>query len=238
MTPQAATVVGLAALGALVLAGRTREWWAPEPEAAEPVQLDDEQAEQSQGGGFDVQSFMATFDPRTYTTTWPEPMNAEANLSAFLLTIRRAEGTAGPNGYRTLFGGDLFNGYADHPRKAKQFTDKLGRRLWTSAAGAYQFMAVSPLPGGGSTKVDTWDRIKRRLSLPDFSPASQDAAAIELIREAGGLEMVRAGQFDAAVKQVRRIWASLPGAGYAQPEKSLASLRLVYADAGGTITEG
>lgn len=169
----------------------------------------------------------------TMTGTEQSPQ-AAANLAAFLLMIRSAEGTAGPNGYRTLFGGRLFEGWDDHPRRAVQFTDKAGRKLWTSAAGAYQFMAVSPIPGG-STKVNTWDRLAERLGLPDFSPASQDAAAVELIREAGALGDVQAGRFEAAVGKVRRIWASMPGAGYAQPEKTLDRLAQTYAQAGGAF---
>lgn len=160
---------------------------------------------------------------------------AKRNEAAFLRMIRYAEGTAGANGYRTMFGGGLFSSFADHPRKAHQFTDGNGRKLWTSAAGAYQFMAVSPLPSGGQTKVNTWDRIKAKLGLKDFSPAAQDAAAIELIREAGALADVRAGRFDSAVGKVRGIWASMPGAGYAQPEKALSSLRGIYAQAGGVF---
>lgn len=160
---------------------------------------------------------------------------AQRNRAAFLMTIRKAEGTAGPNGYSMLFGGGLFSGFADHPRQAKQFTDKAGRRLWTSAAGAYQFMAVSPIPTGGATRVNTWDRLAAKLDLPDFSPASQDLAAIELIDEAGALGDVEAGRFETAIGKVRRIWASLPGAGYSQHERSIDSLRVAFIDAGGTV---
>lgn len=160
---------------------------------------------------------------------------AEANTAAFLMMIRTAEGTAGHNGYRTLFGGQLFDDYSDHPRIAKAFVSN-GKRLWTSAAGAYQFMAVSPIPGGpSSTKVNTWDVVQARLGLPDFSPASQDAAAVELIREAGALGDVRSGRFDQAVNKVRRIWASMPGAGYSQPEKSMDALRVTYLNNGGAL---
>lgn len=159
---------------------------------------------------------------------------AEANAAAFLAMIRKAEGTAGPNGYRTIFGGRLFTSYADHPRQAVQFKDGAGRTLWTSAAGAYQFLAISPIPGG-YTRMDTWDRLQRKLGLVDFSPASQDAAALELIREAGALADVRAGRFDQAVTKVRTIWASMPGAGYAQPERRLEDLRAAYITAGGFL---
>lgn len=197
-----------------------------------------------QGGEPEVEQDTATYAPllqlidQTMAAIAPtDPSQAQRNLQAFLQAIRWAEGTAGPNGYRTLFGGRLFDGWVDHPRIAVQFTDGQGRRLWTSAAGAYQFMAVSPLPNGSgrTTKVDTWDRLKRKLNLPDFSPASQDAAAVELIREAGALRDVQTGHFAAAVSKVRGIWASLPGAGYAQPEKSLHSLQAIYTKHGGTL---
>lgn len=175
------------------------------------------------------------------STTWADAMNDETgdrNLSAFLGMIRQAEGTAQhADPYRVMFGHVIWTGdMADHPRRAVQFTDKKGRRLWTSAAGAYQFMARSPIPDGSGrwTGVDTWDRLARRLRLPDFGPDSQDRAAVALIDEAGALRDVRAGNFEAAVSKVRRIWASLPGAGHDQPERSLQWARAAYEAAGGT----
>lgn len=233
--------LALAAIAAAVLvlvAARMRAGWAPlfdDRSPPEPVQLDDGTQEQGQGAGFDVGAFMATFDPLTYLPGSMPDSAAAGNLQAFLAMIRKAEGTAGPNGYRTLFGGDLFDDVTDHPHLAKRFQNRAGQWLWTTAAGAYQFMAASPLPDGGSTKVDTWGTLQRRLGLPDFGPESQDAAAVELIREAGALDLVREGQFDEAVSKVRRIWASMPGAGYAQPEKSLTALRTAFVDAGGTL---
>ena len=93
-----------------------------------------------------------------------------ANLRAFLYMIRHCEGTAGENGYRTQFGGGLFDSFADHPRQA--ITRTLGGKPITStAAGAYQFLAR------------TWDECAKALGLPDFSPASQDAAATFLINQ-------------------------------------------------------
>lgn len=182
-----------------------------------------------------VESLLATLDPLTYWPTMTDEATEAANVSAFLWTIRCAEGTAGSDGYRTMFGGRKFASYADHPRNPLQFVDGDGRRLWSSAAGAYQFLAVSPLPSGGWTKVNTWDRIADKLGLPDFSPSSQDAAAVALINEAGALNDVRAGRFGAAVEKVRRIWASLPGAGYAQPERSMEWLESQYMRAGGVV---
>lgn len=153
----------------------------------------------------------------------PPPDQAERNLRAFLDMIATAEGTAGPNGYRTLFGGALFDGYADHPRQFATFTDRAGRTQRTSAAGRYQFLSR------------TWDELQRALDLPDFSPASQDSAAIELIRRRGALADVKAGRVADAVAKVAPIWASLPGAGYAQPERQLSTLVAAFEAAGGNL---
>lgn len=143
------------------------------------------------------------------------------NVIAYLAMLRVSEGTAGPNGYRTLVGGKLFNSYADHPRILVPLPN-LG--ISSSAAGAFQILRK------------TWDGVRVKLGLPDFSPASQDRAAIELIRQRGALADVRAGRFAAAVEKCRREWASLPGAGYGQRENSLASLEMVYLNAGGEVT--
>jgi len=156
--------------------------------------------------------------PSTYTPANVEEYQAQANVRAFLDMIAFAEGTSGPNGYRTLFGGQLFDSYAAHPRIYVPF-----RNTTSSAAGRYQMLAR------------TWDTLAARLGLPDFSPESQDAAAVELIRERGALNDVRAGRFELAVSKVRKIWASLPGAGYNQPEKNINTLAAAYMRAGGTM---
>lgn len=186
-------------------------------------------------GGLEADQGLSTAE---YLLSYVDPMSYltnNKNVAAFLAMLKKSEGTAGPNGYRTLFGGSLFSGWADHPRVAKQFRDKKGRLLWTSAAGAYQAMAISRLPSGGSTKVNTWDRIQAKLGLPDFSPASQDAFAVELLRECGALALINAGDFPGAVNAARRIWASLPGAGYDQNEHPLATVQSWYVQAGGTL---
>lgn len=156
--------------------------------------------------------------PSTYTPANVSEATAQANIRAFLDMIAFAEGTANANGYRMLFGGQLFDSYADHPRIYIPF-----RNTTTSAAGRYQILAR------------TWDSLRARLGLTDFTPASQDAAAIELIRERGALNDVRAGRVSQAVAKVAKVWASLPGAGYDQPERKFASLVAAYADAGGTL---
>jgi lysozyme len=66
------------------------------------------------------------------------------------------------------------------------------------------------------------------LGLVDFSPASQDLAAVELIRRCGVLDAIQRGEFDRTLRGIRSEWASLPGAGYGQPERDIEELREVY----------
>ncbi|WP_376747279.1 glycoside hydrolase family 24 protein [Diaphorobacter nitroreducens] len=178
-------------------------------------------------GGFEpdqspniLESAVINFDPSTYTPANVAPDVAARNERAFLDMVAYAEGTAGrgDDGYNILFGYGRFDSYADHPRIYVPFGDTT-----TSAAGRYQILAR------------TWDGVRGRLGLPDFSPASQDAAAIELIRERGALNDVRAGRVTTAIEKVRKVWASLPGAGYGQPERRLSSLLDAYASAGGSM---
>ena len=144
------------------------------------------------------------------------------NRKAFLTMIATAEGTVnlGDNGYNVVVGGSLFTGYADHPRKAVYLPKY---KINSTAAGRYQILSKY------------YDSYKKLLKLKDFSPASQDAIAIQMIKEQGALQDVDEGRVDAAIKKVSNIWASMPGAGYGQREVAIASLRKSFVDAGGLI---
>lgn len=170
-----------------------------------------------------LEDVQVTFDPSTYTPAAVSIDTASVNEKAFLDMLAYAEGTAGPDGYRTLFGGGLFDSFADHPRQIFSFTNKRGEALKTSAAGRYQFLAR------------TWDDLARRLSLPDFGPESQDAGALELVRQRGALADVQAGRINQAIAKCSKVWASLPGAGYAQPERKLTTLIAQFQGAGGNL---
>lgn len=142
------------------------------------------------------------------------------NVRAFLQVIRTGEGTAGPNGYRTLYGGGLFTDYSDHPRQA--ITRPLGgRNITSTAAGAYQALA------------STWDETARIMGLTDFSPAMQDLFALGRLAARGALDDVIAGRFPAAIAKAAWEWASLPGSPYGQPTYPLARLAQVYQSNGG-----
>jgi len=80
-----------------------------------------------------------------------------------------------------------------------------------------------------------FDAYKKLLRLPDFSPSSQDAIAIQQIAERGALADIDAGRFDIAVSKVRNIWASLRGTNYGQHENKLEVLRAQFVGVGGRL---
>lgn len=143
---------------------------------------------------------------------------AQKNLKAFLLMIQYSEGTFGKDGYNKLYGGGRFDDLSQHPNIA---VTKWG--ITSTAAGAYQILHK------------TWLELQAKLGLTDFSAQSQDKAAIELIKRRGALADVLAGRFTVAIAKCRKEWASLPGAGYGQNEKSIDSLAKVYKMAGGMV---
>lgn len=133
------------------------------------------------------------------------------NAQKYLRMIAQAEGTykdASSDPYRVAFGGSTFDDLSKHPNVLRDFKQTDGKTNKTSAAGAYQFLG------------STWDDVAGKLGLQDFSPRSQDLAALELIRRAGALDDVLHGRFDQAVQKTGTVWASLPSSPYAQPRRS------------------
>jgi len=131
---------------------------------------------------------------------------------------------ASDNGYNVIVGSTpekpiLFLEYTDHPR----FTVQVREGLRSTAAGRYQVLERY------------FDAYKKQLNLPDFSPASQDAIALQLIRECRALADIDAGRIETAIRKCRSRWASLPGAGYGQHENNMAKLLNAYITAGGTF---
>jgi muramidase (phage lysozyme) len=149
-------------------------------------------------------------------------MEITPNQKAFLDMIATSEGTInrGDNGYNVVVGAGLFNSYADHPRIHVHLPN-LG--IDSTAAGRYQLLERF------------YDAYKKQLNLPDFSPASQDAIALQQIKECHALIDIELGNFAEAVKKCAHIWASLPGAGYGQHENAIEKLKVAYINAGGTL---
>ena len=90
-------------------------------------------------------------------------------------------------------------------------------KLKSTGAGRYQLLSR------------WWDAYRKQLGLKDFSPKSQDAVALQQIKERGALPMIDRGDIRQAIDRCSNIWASLPGAGYGQFEHKADSLITVKA---------
>ena len=147
---------------------------------------------------------------------------------AFLDMLAWSEGTDKPGqptknrGYDVIVGGSLFTSYADHPR---QLIDLPRLKIKSTAAGRYQLLARY------------WDAYRKQLGLKDFSPASQDAVALQQIKERRALELIDNGNIRQAIDRCSNIWASLPGAGYGQYEHRVEDLLKKFREAGGFVVE-
>ncbi len=158
------------------------------------------------------------------------------NVLAFLDAIAQAEGTARmPDPYRVCFGyRHTIQDLRDHPAITGEWRGEKLPDHHCKAAG-HQPGCVSTAAGRYQIIRPTWLALKGRLGLRDFGPASQDAAATQLLRDRGAYRPLVRGDFIAAVQAARKEWASLPGAGYDQPERSMAWLQAAYAQAGGAF---
>jgi len=152
------------------------------------------------------------------------------NVVAFLATIRHSEGTdKAPDPYRVVFGyTQTISDLSDHPAitgewPGAHYTNIVGHEIFTTAAGAYQM--IRP----------TWSNLKTRLALADFTAPSQDAAAIELIRQVGAIALIQNGYLNEAVAACHNLWASLPSSSANQPTVSFADLTDAYLSAGGKL---
>lgn len=124
------------------------------------------------------------------------------------------------NGYNVIVGGAIFTGYAGHPRKLVSLP-RLG--IKSTAAGRYQLLSRY------------FDAYKKQLGLKDFSPSSQDAIAIQQIKERKALPDIESGDIKSAIAKCSNIWASLPGAGYGQHEHKMDDLVSKFVSYGGVL---
>lgn len=169
-------------------------------------------------------------NPVYSTPTIPPEVRAmndpQANLSAFLYMIRSTEhvyprDVVNDAAYSIFYGGSKFQNFADHPvvtgeKKGIPLPDAMCKAAGlkpgcvSTAAGAYQF--IKP----------TWVRIRNKIGLPNFSPLSQDRAAVELLDEIGATDLIFVGDIEGAIHKASKIWASLPGSSAQQNPKALA----------------
>lgn len=163
----------------------------------------------------------------------PSELLRDARVRAMLDVLGYAEGT-GDNYGRVVFGrvigasdrnqpfdrslvgqrNVVVSDFSRHPNLLVRWRDG---QPPSSAAGRYQFLRR------------TWDG----LNMPDFSPRSQDLAAIKLMQGNGMMAHILRGDFQSAINAGSGTWASLPkadgnGTYPEQNARSLNDLRGVF----------
>lgn len=191
-------------------------------------------------GGFSLgnaaDNFETAFNVLTEQAANVDQATATANVVAFLRVLTQSEGTASQaDPYRVCYGyRHTIQDLAEHPTITGEWggevlSDRMcslagfGPGCKSTAAGAYQI------------NKPTWLDVKGRLGLRDFSQASQDAAAVNLVARCGALEDVKAGRFNEAVRKCRNRWASLPGNSAGQGQRTYAQLGQWFTTAGGRM---
>lgn len=149
-----------------------------------------------------------------------------AYVRAFLFMIRSLEhnpaDVAAGLDYSTFYKGSRFYNLADHPVLTGE---KRGIPLSSAmciAAGFADGICVSTAAGGYQIIIPTWNDVRGMFPrLPDFTPASQDVAAVRILRKAGALTPLMAGDIETALRKASPKWASLPFSTAQQNPKSL-----------------
>jgi len=150
-----------------------------------------------------------------------------ANVLRFLDLTAFSEGTSpikgSDDGYNVLYGGGLFTGYLDHPRRRLTFPIN-GKPVTSTAAGRYQLLERY------------WDAYRASLRLQGgFTPENQDRVAIQQIRERRALDDIKAGRIEQAISKCSNIWASFPGNTYGQNPHRLDKLLAQWRKLGGAL---
>ena len=165
---------------------------------------DDEDLDSADGDLLDV---AAVASPAIQRRQQAARQQAESKLQdrrvqAFLGALRQGESGNGanPDGrYNVIFGGRTFNNYSRHPNIRVPVPNSADH---STAAGAYQM------------QFGTWNQSAQRLGLQDFTPHSQDLAAVDQLEQAEAIDPLLKGDgkddLDQAVYSAAKKWDSLP----------------------------
>ena len=136
----------------------------------------------------------------------------DSNITAFANTIGQLESGGR---YDILTGGSTFTDYSQFPTWDGYVSPD---GSISHAAGKYQFQPA------------TWAGLASQLGLMDFSPASQDAAAAQLIINKGADTALSTGDTATAVSKLKTTWTSLAA-------HSITTINADYTNFGGTVAQ-
>ena len=103
-----------------------------------------------------------------YSTLFDSEISESLRFDNLLDEISKRESGGRPN---VIYGGETFDDYSDHPRRKVPIKTGPNKGDYSTAAGEWQFLG------------STWDMLRDKLDLKDFSPENQRIAAAQLARD-------------------------------------------------------
>lgn len=163
-------------------------------------------------------------DDWTTPASGPDLTQGARNLAAFLRVIRVIE--SGGDNYDMIVGGQRLTSFAEHPW-VLQPNRPYPAGYNSNASGAYQFLST------------TWKIARDAAGVRDFSPASQDAAAVAILKfpwRNGAYADVVAGRFNSAMAKLVLEWEAFQKILAGSYSYSVADVQNLYQNAGGAVT--
>jgi lysozyme len=163
-------------------------------------------------------------DPETADAIAADIMDAptaEARIMALLAVIRQFESH---NDYAIVYIDPRNGPPAKYP--TGHFSDFSAFPFDASNEGA--LISIGKFSGQHSTasgayqiNLPTYREFAPQLGITDFSPASQDALALSILKKSGAYDAAAAADIPQAFALASKRWASLPGSSAGQRPKSL-----------------
>jgi muramidase (phage lysozyme) len=124
-------------------------------------------------------------------------------IKSFLDLIGFSEGADYDTIVTGVDGPHIFTDFSDHPFAPQFHRPPVQWRMnppsYSTASGRYQVL------------YHWWAAYKAELHLSDFSPASQDAYAIQILKERGAIPLIVEGNIQGAIIACHGEWESFPG---------------------------
>lgn len=145
-------------------------------------------------------------------------MDTGAQISAFLAVIRQFEAN---HQYDVLYGGGHFYDFSRHPNTRIAINLPGYEGKYSTAAGAYQI------------NFPTYKEFAAKIGVTDFSPETQDALALAILKTTGAIDAIVAGDIPLAFSLAAPRWASLPGSKANQHPQNLQTALNYFEQFGG-----
>lgn len=173
------------------------------------------------------QDYTIEYSDGNYTMPDVTESTVDQRRAAALYMLRccehKASDVAEGTDYQTFYSGIIFWDLSDHPTITGEVAPVPLSAQMCINAGFADGVCTSSAAGAYQITRPTWNEIRDYSGphLPDFTPESQDAAALRIMAKIGALPLIDAGNITAALPKLGTRWASIPGARGKQGQRTV-----------------